>query len=345
MEGSAAMDGTDLPPPATLLRLMSGSWIAHAIALAAQIGIADLLVGEPKDVDFLARATATHSSSLNRVLRALASVGIFQEDREGRYHLTPLAEPLRGDVPGSLRGFAIMLGQEWHWRAWGNLSHSVRTGQSAFEHLYGMTCFEYWAGYPEAGAIFDEAMTSRSGDENAAVVAAYDFSNVGTLVDVGGGHGSFLAAILKANPRVRGVLFERPEVTPGGKRHLEAAGLDGRCDVVAGDFFASVPSGGDAYMLKKVIHDWDDERAVAILKNCHRAMRERGRLLVAELVVPPGNDPSFAKLLDLLMLVWTAGGKERTEPEYRALLAAAGFELTGITQSRSPVSVIEGIRR
>ncbi len=339
------MNASDPPPSMVLLRLMTGSWITHIIALTARMGIADLLAREPQTSDDLARATGMRASSLYRVLRALASVGIFREDADGRFHLTPLAEPLRGDAPGSLRAFAIMLGQEWHWRAWGDLPHSVQTGQSAFEHLYGMTGFEYWAQHPEAGAIFDEAMTSRSSEENAAVVASYDFSNIGTLVDVGGGQGSFLAAILQANPGMRGMLVERLEVTPGARQYLDMAGLQGRCDVIAGDFFTSVPDGGDTYILKKVIHDWDDERAVAILKNCHRAMPEQGRLLVVELVVPPGNDPSFAKLLDVLMLVWTPGGKERTEAEYGALLAAAGFKLTHITPTRSPVSVLEGVRR
>jgi hypothetical protein len=187
-------------------------------------------------------------------------------------------------------------------------------------------------------------MTSRSAEENAAVVAAYDFSGLHTLVDVGGGQGSLLAAILRAHSDLRGMLFDRPEVVQSAKRQLAAAGLQDRCDMVAGDFFTSVPSGGDAYILKKVIHDWDDERVLAILRSCHRAMPERGRLLLVEPVVPPGDEPSFAKLLDLLMLVWTPGGKERTEAEHRALLASAGFELTRVIPTAAPVSVLEAIR-
>jgi len=187
-------------------------------------------------------------------------------------------------------------------------------------------------------------MTSRSAEENAAVVSAYDFSGIGTLVDVGGGHGSFLAAILEANPGMRGILFDRPQVAVGAMQQIESAGLRSRCEVVSGDFFESVPRGGDAYVLKKVICDWDDERAVAILRNCHRAMAEGGRLLLVELIVPPGNEPSFAKLLDLLMLVWTPGGRERTQAEHQTLLASAGFEFANITPTRSTVSVIEGIR-
>jgi hypothetical protein len=328
----------------TLLRLMAGSWIAHAVSLVARLRIPDLLVDGPRDGQELARLTQSHAPSLSRVLRALASLGLFEEATDGRFQLTPLAEPLRDGVPGSLRAFAIMLGEEWHWRAWGDLPHAVRTGQSAFEHLYGMTNFGYWAQHPEAEAIFDHAMTSRGAAQNAAVVAAYPFTGVGTLVDVGGGHGTLLASVLRAHPAMRGVLVDRPEVVAGARAQLGQAGVQGRCDVVAGDFFASVPSGGDAYLLKSVIHDWDDERAVAILSACRRALPEQGRLLLVEWVVPPGNAPSFAKLLDLLLLVWTPGGKERTEAEHRALLAAAGFELTRAIPTAAGVSVLEAVR-
>jgi hypothetical protein len=187
-------------------------------------------------------------------------------------------------------------------------------------------------------------MTSRSAQENDAIAAACDFSDLGTIIDVGGGHGSFLAAILRANPGLRGVLFDRPQAAAGARHQLEAAGLGGRCEVVAGDFFVSLPAGGDAYVLKRVIHDWDDERAVAILRNCHRAMPEHGRVLVIELVLAPGNDPSLGKLFDLLMLVYL-GGRERTEADYRTLLASAGFELTAVTPTPSLVCVVEGVRR
>lgn len=333
------------PPSVALHRLLTGTWLSHAISLAAKLGIPDLLADGPKHGDDLARATGTHAPSLYRVLRALASVGIFHEAEDGRFGLTSLAQPLRSGAPRSLRAFAIMLGEEWHWRAWGDLPHAVRTGQSAFEHLYGMTNFAYWAGHPEAAAIFDQAMTSRSGEENEAVVAACDFSGIGTLVHVGGGHGSFLASILQANPGLRGWLLDRPEVAGAAERHLAAALQPGRCEVLAGDFFEAVLGGGDAYVLKKVIHNWDDDRAIAILRNCHRAMADGGRLLLVEPVVPPGNEPAFAKLLDLLMLVWTPGGKERTEMEHHSLLAAAGFELNGITPTAAPVSVIEAVHR
>lgn len=338
------MDRANSSPP-SLLYLLAGGWLTHALSLVAEIGIADLLIGGPRAGEELASATGMHEPSLYRVLRALSGAGIFQEGADGRFQMTPAAEGLRSDVPGSLRAFAIMLGQEWHWRAWGDFPNSVRTGQSAFEHLYGMTNFEYWAQHPEALASFDEAMTSRSYEENNAVVAAYDFSGIGTLVDVGGGQGSFLADILQAHEHMRGVLFERPEVAEGARGLFESRGLQGRCSVAPGDFFEAIPPGGDAYVLKKVIHDWDDERASTILRNCRRAMPANGRLCLVEAVVPAGNVPSFAKLLDLLMLVWTPGGKERTEEEHRALLAGAGFELKRTVPTASGVSVLEAMPR
>ena len=207
-----------------------------------------------------------------------------------------------------------------------------------------MGAFDYFARHPEAAAVFDAAMTSRSAQENEAIAAAYDFSGLRTIVDAGGGHGSLLAAILRANPGLRGVLFDRPQVVAEARHRLDAAGLEGRWEAVAGDFFDAVPAGGDAYLLKRVIHDWDDERAVAILRNCQRAMSEGGRLLVIELVIPPGNDPSFSKLFDLLMLV-QSGGQERTEAEYRTLLDAAGSAPTAATPTRALVSVAEAVRR
>jgi len=323
---------------------MSGMWLAQAISVAAKFGVADLLGSGPKGPDELARATGTHRPSLYRVLRALASVGVFREDEDGRFCLTPLAEPLRSDAPASLRSFAIMLGEEWHWRAWGDLPNSVQTGQSAFEHLYGITNFEYWTRNPEAAAIFDQAMTSRSAEENQAVISADDFSTIETLVDVGGGHGSFLVSILQAASAMRGILFDRPHVVAGATQQIQSAGLQGRCEVMAGNFFDSVPKGADAYILKKVIHDWGDERVLAILRNCHRAMPERGLLLLVEPVIPSGNESSFAKLLDLLMRVWTPGGKERTEAEHSTLLSEAGFAVRGFIPTAAPVSVIEAVR-
>ena len=338
------MQANGIPPTVVLYQKLTGTWVAQAISVIAKLGTADALADGPQTVDELAAAANAHAPALYRVLRALASVGIFAEDQDGRFHLTPLAEPLRSEVPGSVRSFAIMLGEEWNWRPWGHLLHSVTTGQPAFENTYGTGIFAYMAERPEASAIFDAAMTSRSGPDAEAVTAAYDFSTFRTVVDVGGGRGSVLASILRANPDVRGILFDQTHVIPGAREYLDAAGLGQRCQLVSGDFFESVVAGGDAYVLKWILHNWDDERALRILERCRQAVPTTGRLLLVQTVIPPGNDPSSGKLADVAMLVWT-GGKERTEAEYRALLATAGFELTRVVPTRSSLSVVEAIPR
>src|SRR5262249_13317031 len=222
---------------------------------------------------------------------------------DGRFGLTPQAEALRSDSPDSIRDYILLVGEEWYSGPSDHLLHSVQTGRPAFERVHGADFFTFLTREPAAAAVFDAAMTSRSVQENDAIAAAYDFSDLGTIIDVGGGHGSLLAAILRANPGLRGVLFDRPQAVAEARHQLEVARLGGRCELVAGDFFMSVPAGGDAYILKRVIHDWDDERAGAILLNCHRAMPQHGRPLVIELVLPPGHNPSLGKLFDLLMLV------------------------------------------
>ena len=265
------------------------------------------------------------------------------EDNDNHFRLTPLAETLRTDVPGSFRAFAtVELGEE-HYPAWGDLLHSVKTGEIAFDHVFGMPVWEFFAQHPENAKTFDEAMTGMTQAGNDAILSSYDFSPIGKIVDVGGGHGSFIASILKINPHMRGILFDAPPVIEGARRRIEAEGIAERCEVIAGDFFESVPSGGDAYILKSIIHDWGDERAIAILRNCHRVMNENGKLLLVEAVVPRSSEPHFSKFVDLNMLVMT-GGRERTEHEYRTLLEASGFRLTRIIATESASSVIEGER-
>jgi hypothetical protein len=274
------------------------------------------------------------------LLRALASLGVFVELEDRHFQLTPLAECLCTNAPGSLRGFAIMLGGQEHWRAWGEIFYSVRTGQPAFDHVFGMNQFQYFADNPEAGRLFNEAMTSRSAQENDAIISAYDFSGFGTVVDVGGGLGTLLESILQATVNTLGVLFDMPHVIASARNTVAQTA---RYEFKEGDFLDAVPSGSDAYVLKKVIHDWDNDRARSILRNCRRAISSAGRLLLIEPVIPPGNSPSFNKLLDLMMLVWTPGGKERTEGEHRILLASAGFKLTRIIPTSSLLSIIEAI--
>jgi hypothetical protein len=331
----------DVSSAAELLRMTSAAWVAQAIAVAAKLGLADLVEDGARSVDDLAAETATDAASLYRLLRALAGVGIFAEDDDARFELTPLAEPLRSGVPGSVRAMCAMRGEPWFWGAWGDLLHSVRTGESAFEHRHGRALFEFLGDDPGAMSLFAEAMTSMSETEGAAVLAAHDFSAARTVVDVGGGQGFLLAAILQANPAVRGVLFDLPAAVASARRVLETAGVTERCEIVGGSFFDGVPTGGDVYLLKSVIHDWDDDRAAAILANCRRVMDRSGTLMLIERVIPCGNEPSVAKWMDLNMLVATAG-RERTESEYRSLYERAGFQLTTITPSAAQVSLIEG---
>jgi hypothetical protein len=232
-----------------------------------------------------------------------------------------------------------MMGEE-HYGAWGDLLHSIRTGQCAFEHAYGQNIFDYLASHPDQGKVFDAAMTGIHGRESAAMLDVYDFSDVGTLADVGGGNGSLLAATLQRYPGMHGLLFDMPRVVERARANLQAAGVGDRARVVGGSFFDEIPTGADAYLLRHIIHDWDDERSTLILKNCRQASTTGGRLLLVESVIPAGNEPSFGKLLDLNMLVMP-GGAERTEQEYHQLLQAAGFELTRIVPTRADVDVIE----
>ena len=319
--------------------MLTGYWIAQAVYVAAKLGIADLLHDGPKDCHELAAATSSHAPSLYRLLRMLASQGVFQEDDQNRFALTPLADCLRAAAPHSQRAVALMMGEE-HYRAWGDLMHSIQTGECAFEHAYGQNIFDYLASHPEQGRVFDAAMTGIHGRESAAMLDVYDFSDVRTLADVGGGNGSLLAATLARYPHLQGLLFDMPRVIELARANLQAAGVGQRSRVVGGSFFEEIPSGADAYLLRHIIHDWDDERSTVILKNCRRAMSKGARLLLVESVIPVGNDPSFGKLLDLNMLVMP-GGAERTEQEYRQLLQGADFELARIVPTRADVDVIE----
>ena len=334
-------------PAATLLHLMTGYRAMQALYVAARLGIADLLKDGARGSEELARATGADARALHRLLRALASLGVFGEDADGRFTPSELGALLRSDVPGSLRAAAIFFGDERNWHAWGKLERSVMSGEPVRGPRGTQVFLEESARDPEGAALFNAAMTSLTSAFDAAVTAAYDFSRLGTLVDVGGGQGALISSILAANPALRGILFDIPPVIENARGRIAEAGLAGRCELVAGDFFASVPVGGDAYVLKWVIHDWDDERSVAILRNCHRAMARDGRLLLVERVVPERIDQSADTqgivLGDLNMLLWT-GGRERTAAEYRALLASGGFTLARIVPTATQLSIIEGAR-
>jgi hypothetical protein len=335
-----------IPPSATMLRMISGFRVARAIYVAAKLGLADLLKDGSKHAEELAEATGTHAPSLYRVMRALASVGIFAEDEQGRFTLTPTAATLQSDVPNSLRAWAILLLGEEDYQAWGDLMHTVRTGETAFDHVFGMGIFQYEAQHSEHAKIFDEAMANLIGLYNSAVLANYSFSTIARLFDVGGGDGSLIIALLRANPEMKGVLFDLPHVAEKAKKRLADAGLAGRCEVVAGDVFVSVPGGGDAYVLSRVMNGFNDDRALAILHNCRRAITENGKLLLVERVLPGRVEHSVAAqgpvLSDLNMMV-ISGGRERTAAEHRVLLEAADFVLTKIVPTQSEVSVIEAV--
>jgi hypothetical protein len=318
-----------------LRRLVNGYQVTQAIHVAVTLGIPDLLADGARGSDELAAATESHAPTLYRLLRALASVGVLHEHDERRFTLTPLGQGFRSDAEPSLAAWTRFVGRPYHWGAWGHLLHGVRTGENPFQHLHGESIWEYRATRPEESVIFDDAMTALTRLSNEALVEAYDFGRFGVVVDVGGGHGALLAAILDANPRVRGVLFDQPHVVAGAE-------VGERCDVVAGSFFDAVPEGGDAYMLKSIIHDWEDAEAVAILRVCRRAMRPGSALLVIERELGDPNELPQAKFSDLNMLV-APGGRERSEEEYAALFAAAGFELVDVMPAGSGMCVFEGV--
>ncbi|WP_329283371.1 methyltransferase [Streptomyces sp. NBC_01451] len=317
-----------LPPHVRLLLLTDGKRISRVLHVVAELGIADELAGGPLTVAELAERTGTHEDSLGRVLRVSAAFGVFAEQPDGTYALTDMGEVLRSDVPGSQRDMVLYNGDEMLWRSYGSLMHTVRTGEPAFEAAYGHGFFEHLEQDPQAGALFDRAMTGMSRATARMLLDSFDFGRFGRIADVGGGRGFFLSEVLRRHPEVRGTLVDRPAVAGEAHKLLDEAGVADRVEVVPGDFFGELPAGRDAYVLKAVLHDWDDERAAAILGRIREALAGSpdGRLLICEFLVGPANEWDRGKLLDLDMLI-RFGGRERSEPQWRALLASAGFEL------------------
>lgn len=312
------------------------------IHVAAKLGLADRLAAGPCSVENLAAAVGAEPQALHRLLRALASLGIFAQDETGCFALTPQAELLRSDVQGSLRDIALMYGEDWLWQAYGNMTHSVRTGAPAFTKTHGQPFYGYLHAHPRAASRFNAAMNGFSSHETAAILEAYDFSDARSVVDIGGGHGALLAALLRAHAQLTGTVFDLPSVVAGAAAVLSELGE--RVRTVAGDFFDEAPAGADLYVMKSVLHNWDDADAQRILATCRAAMAPDARLLVIERVVPEGNAPAEAKLFDINMLV-VAGGCERTELEYRRLLEAAGLAVVRVAATRSPMSVMVATRR
>ncbi|MBD0372030.1 MAG: methyltransferase [Pyrinomonadaceae bacterium] len=325
-----------------MVEMISGFWVSRVIYIAAKLGLADLLKDGAKTASEVAEATETHAPSLYRVMRALAAAGVLSEDEEKRFSLTPLGATLRSDVPFSLRALATSELGEVHYPSWGALLHTVKTGERGFDHVFGTDCWDYFAKHPEYARTFNQSMTEVTRVVEPAVTKAYDFSGFAKIVDVGGGHGSLLTSILKKNPQAKGVVLDAPAVVEGAKARIEAEGLQERCEAVGGNFFEAVPEGGDAYIMKHIIHDWDDKEAIAILKNCRKAINDGGKVILIESVVPPGNEPSLSKFGDLVMML-IPGGRERTAEEFGALFEAAGFKLERIVPTESPMSVIEAV--
>jgi len=341
MEGTTAT-AKEIPPPMQMLQIISGFWIGRCVYVLAKLRLADLIKDGPKSIDDLAAATNTHAPSLFRVLRALASVGVVTQDGN-RFGGTPLSDTVSSDAHGSIRAFAMTeLGEE-HYPAWGELMHSVQTGGIAFDKAFGEPIWEFFAKNPDNAQIFNDAMSGLTAQANEALHAAYSFSGINKIMDVGGGHGGLITSILQKNPGMTGILFDAPEVIAGAKEKIETSDIADRCEMVAGNFFQSVPAGADTIILKWIIHDWNDEQSVSILKNCHRALPENGKLILVEAVVPETSEPHFSKFIDLNMLVIT-GGRERTEAEFRKLYEDSGFKLTRVVQTESPFSVIEGVK-
>jgi hypothetical protein len=329
------------PEPPALFQMAAGFWLSQAIYVAAKLGIADLMADGPKSSVEIAAATGADAPSIFRLLRALAGVNVFSHTGADYFVLAPLGEGLLSDAPGSLRATLITLG-EIHYRACGDLLHSVRTGSSAFNHVYGMGLFDYLQRNQDDRSAFDEGMSSLAGLLSYAVLCAYDFSGIRHLLDIGGGQGSFVRNILKINPHIKATVFDLPSTVEQAKRRLRTTVFCERLAFASGDFFGSVPEGADAHLLSGIIHDWDADRALTILKNSRRAIAANGRVLLVEVVVPEGGGYCFSKLLDLNMLVMT-GGKERTEADFDRLLKAAGYRLTNVIPTLAPQSLIVGI--
>lgn len=316
---------------------------AALLYVAAKLGLADLLADGPRSSAELAGSLGAHAPSLHRILRALVALGVCLEEPDGRFGLTGLGAWLRAGNPRSICCAAIMSGEEQA-QAYGGLLHSAMTGETAFDHVFGMSNWAHRQQHPELGACFDDMLERSTEGAAGVILASYDFSSFRTVADIGGGRGALLAAILRAHPSVNGILFDQPHVVAGARAHLEAAGVAERCRFAGGSFFDRVPEGADAYVLKSLIHDWDDERSRAILANCHEVLKDGGKLLLIERILPArvSHDPGTV-WSDLQMMVLT-GGRERTEAEYRALLACAGFTLTRIIPTRSRFNVIEAVR-
>ncbi|MEM6285121.1 MAG: methyltransferase [Chloroflexota bacterium] len=321
-----------------MMQMITGYWISRSLYIVAKLGVPDVVAEKPVTVEELAAATGTHAPSLYRVMRALNSVGVFSEDANGYFHLTPQAELLTTSHPQSMRSLTIMFGEETY-DGWVQLMHAVKTGETGFSNAYGEEFFPYLAKNPEVSRIFGEAMTGYVAQTHQAVLESYDFSGTRVLADIGGSHGTLISLILRRYPDMRGILFDQPHVIEEAKA-IMAPELQNRCELVGGDFFQSVPQGADTYMLSSIVHDWDEARGIQILETVRKAIPDDGKLLLVETVIKAPNEPDFGKLLDLTMLTVT-GGLERDADGYADVLARTGFQMQDVISTASPGSIIE----
>jgi O-methyltransferase domain/Dimerisation domain len=331
-------------PAQQVLQVATGYMASSCLYAVITLNVADHLKGGPQDMAELARVTGANEDALYRVLRVLASLGIFDEVSPRKFGLTPAADLLRTDVPGSLRGMAVFLPDPMHYRIYGNVMHSLATGTPAADYTLGMPIFQYLEKDQAYSQVFNDAMTALSAPVAGAALEAYDFSGIGLLVDVAGGHGELLMSILRACPGVKGIVADLGHVVDGAKPRIADAGLSDRMQAVECDFFQSVPAGGDAYIMKHIVHDWDDERVSTILKKIAAAMgAKKGKVILLESVIAAGNTPDFGKFIDIEMLLFP-GGRERTADEFRSLFEQSGFHMTKVVPTKSPLSVIEAVR-
>jgi len=316
----------------------TGPVLSRAIVSIAEIGIADLIEeGQPQPVSLLAAGTKTNESVLYRVLRFVASHGIFQETGNRSFDHTPLSATLRSDAPGSYRAGAQLLHPIF--AAWDGLHHTLYTGEPGFQKVFGAPVFNYIVAHPELGPLFDAGMTSMNFYETGAMLDAYDFSSANVLADIGGGNGSLISAVLRRYPQMKGILFDQDHVAGRAQENIRASGVADRCTIVPGNFFEAIPPGADTYLFRHIIHDWTDEQSIQILRQCRKVIPANGRLLIADSVVPSGNTPSAAKDYDMLMLIYP-GGRERSKEEFGELCKASGFELASITPTTTMISVV-----
>lgn len=338
------MTAVTVSPMTRVKELITLEMMSKAIHAVTQLGIVDEIAAGAKSCNEIAMATGTHAPSLYRVLRVLSSFGIFSESPEGYFQMTPMAHALTNGEK-TLRSFALMFASPWNQGPFGELVYALKTGESAFEKSMGMPVFDYLDSNPGAAQLFNSVMTDFLAPVHAAAIKAYDFSRFRKVVDIGGGHGALMIRLLQVNPEVHGIVYDLPSVIDGTRESVRAAGLEARCDCLAGSFFEALPTMADLYILSRVIHDWDDQMAQRILTECRRAMRPDSKLLLVEQVIEPGNQPSFAKITDLWMLMIFGKGRERTREEFACLLDGAGLSLAAITSTEVTDKLIEAHRK